>query len=365
MPVEQPHAVEAGPVRRLRAVSPQHGLDQLQLRPRRCRNRRRPTSAVRFIDDVGQEPHLEQALGILARGFAVGDDARADAHFANAAAIVGALEHGRADGDVEQRVPVGREPTNRAAVDAAWAILQLGDQLHRADFRRARYRSRREDASHQLIERDAVDQAGLNARGHLVQRLERLDREQVRDFDAADIGNTAEVVAHQVDDHQVFRALLGVGGQHALGLLVGRRIRAARAGALHRPGRNRLAVALDEQFWRSGQDRMVAGFDDAAVGDALLLAQLAVKRDRWPLQAKPRPERQVHLVDIAGMDVGHGALEALAIGRFVPRVGDIAQAGGGTRCLLAEPHVHVAARHQAGRAEQAEPDQRYVPSLWQ
>ena len=42
-----------------------------------------------------------------------------------------------------------------------------------------------------------------------------LDREQVGHLDAADLGDAAEIVAQQIDDHQIFGALLLVVGEPA------------------------------------------------------------------------------------------------------------------------------------------------------
>ena len=74
----------------------------------------------------------------------------------------------------------GRDVADGAAVDAARLGLQLGDQLHGADLRRADDRARREDARISSLKPDALLQRGAHAGRHLVQRPEGLDREQVR-----------------------------------------------------------------------------------------------------------------------------------------------------------------------------------------
>src|SRR3546814_10311456 len=56
---------------------------------------------------------------------------------------------------------------------------------------------------------------------------ERLDGKEIRDPDAAYFRDAAEIVAHEIDDHQVFGALLDVAREHAARI----RIRFRRAGS--------------------------------------------------------------------------------------------------------------------------------------
>ncbi|MNL62461.1 hypothetical protein D3C87_1864840 [compost metagenome] len=74
-----------------------------------------------------------------------------------------------------------------------------------------------------------------------MQRRIGFHREQVGDLDRADFGDAAEIVAQQVDDHQVFGAVLLVGRQRGTaGCILGQGA-AAFQRPLHRPCRE-LAV---------------------------------------------------------------------------------------------------------------------------
>jgi hypothetical protein len=57
---------------------------------------------------------------------------------------------------------------------------------------------------------------GMQASGHRRRHLQHIgktrDREQLRHGDRTERSNTAEIVAQQVDNHQIFGAILGIGG---------------------------------------------------------------------------------------------------------------------------------------------------------
>ena len=59
----------------------------------------------------------------------------------------------------------------------------------------------------------SVAQPAAHAGDELVHGLVGLDPHQLRDLDAADLADAAEVVAQQVDDHQVLGPVLLVGAQ--------------------------------------------------------------------------------------------------------------------------------------------------------
>ena len=83
-----------------------------------------------------------------------------------------------------------------------------------------------------------------------------LDREQLRHLDAARRAHAAEIVAHEIDDHQVLGALLRGGAQLGGAGARPRRGRAARPRALDRPALD-AAVRVDAQeaLGRAADDR--------------------------------------------------------------------------------------------------------------
>ena len=54
-----------------------------------------------------------------------------------------------------------------------------------------------------------------------MQSLERLDRKEISDADRSGICDAAKVVAHQVDDHQIFGTVFYVGRKRVARLRVG------------------------------------------------------------------------------------------------------------------------------------------------
>ncbi len=76
------------------------------------------------------------------------------------------------------------------------------------------------------------------------------DREQGRHRHRSGIGDARQIVAHQIDDHQVFGALFGVGGKRLRRFKVRCRIGQAPRGALHRPADELTSCQCEEQFGR-------------------------------------------------------------------------------------------------------------------
>ena len=79
------------------------------------------------------------------------------------------------------------------------------------------------------------------------------EEERIRDLHRAHLGDAADIVAAEIEQHQVLGALLLVGEQaFRVGAVLGGG-RAARAGAGDRPDRD-LAVAHPDQDLRRGAD---------------------------------------------------------------------------------------------------------------
>ena len=138
----------------------------------------------------------------------IGDDAAADAHLARAAG-----EHHGADRHVELGVAGRRDMADGAGIDAARTRLELADDLHGAHLGRAGDRAAGEQGAEHVLEPHVGPELGLDAGSHLMHRAVGLDREQVGDLDRADLRHAAEIVAQQIDDHQVLGALLLVHGE--------------------------------------------------------------------------------------------------------------------------------------------------------
>ena len=75
-----------------------------------------------------------------------------------------------------------------------------------------------------------------------------LDEKLIGDFDRADLGDAADVVAAEIEQHQMLGALLRIGQQFFLQRLVLMRRRAAPPRAGNRADGNGAAADLDQHF---------------------------------------------------------------------------------------------------------------------
>ena len=134
--------------------------------------------------------------------------------------------------------------------------LEAVDDLHRAQLRRAGHRAAGERGADAVDRGRVVAQAAADRRDELVDGGVGLDGHERRHLDAAQRAHAAEVVAHEIDDHEVLGARLVVGAQRggAVGVLGG--VGGARGGALDRLGLDDpLAVDAQEALGRGAQHR--------------------------------------------------------------------------------------------------------------
>ncbi|MDV7398436.1 hypothetical protein RZS08_43930, partial [Arthrospira platensis SPKY1] len=94
---------------------------------------------------------------------------------------------------------------------------------------------------------------GLDGGGHLEHRPVAFDAEQRGHADTAGVRDTPDVVAQQIDDHEILGAILGVIAQALGPQTIDRIVAATRCGALHRPGAQHPVAIFDEQFRRARQ----------------------------------------------------------------------------------------------------------------
>src|SRR5579863_1089306 len=125
------------------------------------------------------------------------------------------MEFESANGDVEYG-PLSREVADGAGVDAARFFFQLREQLHGAYFGRAGDGAAGEERAEDVAVAYVGTQGAGDGGSHLPQGWVAFDCEKVLDLHAAECAETAEIVAEQVDDHDIFAAVLGIVAQ-ALG----------------------------------------------------------------------------------------------------------------------------------------------------
>jgi hypothetical protein len=155
------------------------------------------------------------------------------------------------------------------------------------------------------------------------------DRGQLIDGDRAGGRDAAEVVALEIDDHQVLGGVLGVSREVSGGGAIGARLAAARSGALDRRGLDPRSPSPQEALGGARHHRDASGLDHRAVGGRGHGGEGGVEREGIagaPDPGGPAPG-QVDLIDVAGREVardrrhGRGVLVARAIGDQGPEVG--------------------------------------------
>ncbi len=97
-------------------------------------------------------------------------------------------------------------------------------------------------------------QAGSDGADQMVHRRKGLHHKQLRDAHRAGHRNAANVVAHQVNDHQVFSAILRRGRQLFRLLAIGQRIRQPGQSTFDGPSLNAIPLQMDKPLWRQAQD---------------------------------------------------------------------------------------------------------------
>ena len=154
-------------------------------------------------------------------------------------------------------------------------------------------------AAKNLLERGA--RARRDERRHLPDVRIPLDGEELRDRDAADLGDPAEVVAHHVDDHHVLGALLGRLAQLVALTTVLRSASGRGAPCPSSAGVGRRdAVELEEQLRRSRADRPVANAEiKADTGPAGPRSGRRKSARARPRNARRHLEREIDLVGVA------------------------------------------------------------------
>jgi hypothetical protein len=151
-----------------------------------------------------------------------------------------------ADRNRQVDVAARGEATDRAAIGAAPHGLELFDDLERADLRGAGDRSRRERGTHDVGDGDIGTKTCRHTGHQVVDAGVRLEGAQLLDLDRAVLGDAAQVVASEVDDHDVLGAVLRARAQRQRLAAVLGGSGAPRPGALDRAGLDACAAPLQE-----------------------------------------------------------------------------------------------------------------------
>ena len=125
-------------------------------------------------------------------------------------------------------------------------------------------------AGGERVERIAIRaQLAFDIRDDVHDLAEAFDEELVGDFDGADLGDAADIVAAKIEQHQMLGALLWIGQKLLLQRLVFVRRGAAPPGAGDRADRHLAAAGLDQDFRAGAGDGKAAAIEKEQIGRGL------------------------------------------------------------------------------------------------
>ena len=214
--------------------------------------------------------------------------------------------------------PSGPIQPSDAGVRPAPHRLQLLEQLHRPDLRRARDRAARERGREQVERVATRRQPAGHRRDEVLDGGRPLEPAEARHADGARRADPAEVVAEDVDDHHVLGAVLlareQLAGERAV-LVAGP---AARPGALDRVGRDvavrgrprGTAPARPTGSPRRPAPSRACRGTPAIAERRVAGPQPAVERPRVAVERRREAAGQVRLVDVAAGDELADGLDA-------------------------------------------------------
>ena len=222
----------------------------------------------------------------------IGDDAPADPEVGSTA-----REHERSDRDRKLDATTSRvDPSERAAIHAAADGFQILDCLQHSRLGRAGDRRRRKRRAHEVVETDVGPEPAAHGTHEVCEPGVGFDREERRDIDRSELADASEIVARQVDDHQVLGPVLlaraqcrGVGGR----AFDGSRL-------------DRAPVDPQKQFGRRRHDRdpwqRLAEDAHARMGGRIEARKRGEERVGIGRGVEREPAGQVHLVALAGQE---------------------------------------------------------------
>jgi hypothetical protein len=166
----------------------------------------RAGKSARLFRSAKQGLCLVDAFLLLKIRITVGNDAGAGLHV-----HLAVLYQRRPQYDAGIHFARCRKVTDAAGVEAALFLFKFVDDLHRAHLRRSGHRSGGK-AGYQGIERVPIAREfALDIRYDVHHVAVAFDEKLIRDIDGTNGGNAADIVAAEIEKHQVLGALLGVG----------------------------------------------------------------------------------------------------------------------------------------------------------
>ena len=217
------------------------------------------------------------------------------------------MEDDAADRDARVERAAGQRIQHRARIRPSPVALELGDDLHRAHFRRTGDCARGEACPQELERRDAGGELARDLRDEVRDVREAFCLEEPLDRHRAGAAHAREIVAAEIDEHHVLRAILA-GAEQPLGVALAR---VRRAGdRVHRRAR---PLAPDERLGRRADERHAVELEQEEVGRRVHVPQGAVDRERGDGRAALGALREDDLEGVAAADVLLARLDAALV----------------------------------------------------
>ena len=260
-------------------------------------------------EHIQERGGLVEALLIFGREFGIHHDA------ATGPAVQSLLlKQQRPDRDVGIHLTVMGQITDGTAINAATGRLQLFDDLHRAQLGRAGDRAAGKTAAQDLQRIDPSTQLTAHTADQMMDARIGLDGAQLRHPHAAGSAALAKIVAQQIDDHDVLRAVFLARGQLGCERAIASRVLRARPRTLDRARLDRAVAHGDETFWRRAQQRGLGETHEGRKRRRVEAPQAQIGIEGIARRARRETLREIDLITIA---VGEIALDARERGRVV------------------------------------------------
>src|SRR5210317_1135435 len=140
-----------------------------------------------------------------------------------------------------------------------------------------------------------------------------LNDQQVPHFYTAASGDTANVVADEIDEHQVLSPLLWIGEQLFFKGQILLHRSAPRTGTCYRPEFHRISFFSDENFGRRADLNQIPKFEIEKIRAGVNMPQGPIYRMWRELRPGMEALRQNYLKDITGQNVLPGLVDHLVI----------------------------------------------------
>ncbi|EHM52743.1 hypothetical protein HMPREF9080_02153 [Cardiobacterium valvarum F0432] len=177
-----------------------------------------------------------------------------------------------------------------------------------------------------------------------------LNVEGLFDVHAEGLGEAAQIVTQQVNNHQVFGAVFGVGGEGGSCRRVHGIVACCGRSALHRQGVQQAAVAGEVEFGREAEGVAVVGMPGiGGVRRGLAGAQAAVEGGGLAVGCAMQADGVVDLVAVARAQFFVDGSDDRGIGGRVAVGVQACQAGGSTVVLCGQPGVNSVAMQMVQR----------------